>query len=237
MISLQTILAFIFIAGIIGLIWTIFVYPKDVARGVFVETPKAFLGRIGFIIGIILIPFWILGLLLDLIFGSDWAERIWQKISFTEKSKEKRYLNILDFKRTVMIQGMTVEQADNEIKELAETVREFDMTEYTLKPYGNALLLELPNVGLYGFALAVQWLDGKSKMPIYGLTKGPRYGFVFYQSDEVNELHGITSDGAKFTLDLTEDLDKLSALILNSEINLRPDFSYSSTDSMSTSAE
>ena len=208
------------------------------ARGIFIEIPKAFYhGRNGWIIDILLIPFWLISVIIDFVFKIDLAGRIRQKISFAEKSKEKRYLNILDFKRTIMIQGMTLQQVEYEIKDLAETVREFDMTEYTLKPYGNALLLELPNVGLYGFALAVQWLDGKSNMPVYGLAKGKKYGFVFYQSEEVNELHGITSDGAKFTLDVTEDLDKLSALILNPEINLRPDFSYSSTDSMSTSAE
>jgi hypothetical protein len=229
--SLQTILALLFLAGIIGLIWTTIAYPKDVARGVFIDTPKAiFHATIGRLIDLIIIPFWLALILFDIAFKKDCASRLRQKISFSEKSKEKRYLNIHEFKRMIMIQGMTLEQVDYEIQELAETIKEFDMTEYALKPYGHAVLLELPNVGLYGFGLAVQWLDGKSIMPIYGLAKSRKYGFVFYQSDEVNELHGITSDGEKFTLELTNDLDKDAALILNPEVDLRPDFNYSSAD-------
>lgn len=234
--SLQTILALVFLAGIIGLIWTTWLFPRDVSRGV-TQTPGFVLRGVLFKIrDLVLIPFWLILVPLDYIFKKDWAGRVIQRVSFAENSKEKRYLNIHEFKRTVLIQGMTLEQADDEIKELAETVQEFDMTEYSLKAYGPALLLELPNVGLYGFGMAVQWLDGKSNMPIYGLAKSPKYGFVFYQSDEANELHGITSDGQKFTMSMTDDLDEVAALTLNPELELREDFTYSEADSISTSA-
>jgi hypothetical protein len=235
--SLQTILALIFLAGIIGLIWTTFVYPRDVTRGVFVETPKFFLGGVlSRIRDLILIPFWLLMILVDFIFKTEWAGRVIQKVSFAEKSKEKRYLNIQNFKRSVLIQGMNIEDVEREIKEAADTIGELDITEYTLKPYGPALLLELPNVGLYGFGFIVQWLEDKTTLPVYGLAKSPQYGFVFYQSEEANELHGITSDGQKFTMSMTVDLDEVAAFTLNPDLELRKDFSYWSADSTNTLA-
>lgn len=202
-----------------------------------VETPGWFLRSVLLRFqDLILIPIWLVLLLLDVIFKTEWAERVRQKISFAEKSKEKLYVNIQNFRRSVLIQGLTMEEAEHEIKQAAETMDELDITEYTLKPYGPALLLELPNVSLCGFGLLVQWLDDKTSLPVYGFGKGPQFGFVFYQSDEVNDLHGITSDGQKFSLNLTEDLNKVSALTLNPKLELREDFSYWSADSTNTLA-
>ena len=185
---------------------------------------------------VILIPIWLILLLMDFIFKRDWAGRVIQRVSFAESSKEKRYLDIQNFKRSVLIQGMSWEEVTHEIHQLAEIDKRVDISEYSLKPYDHALLLELPNISLYCFGLIVQRLDNKSTLSVYGLAKSPQYGFVFYPKEESKELHGITSDRQKFTMSLTEGMDEITALTLNQDLELREDFSYSSADSINNLA-
>jgi len=221
--TIEIVVTVLFLIGGIALIATVIKYPKDVAKGVFIETPKAFLYGIGNRLWFILIPIWGPLWLLDAYFKWNIFERL--QMSFDSDYKyrgTKRKINFVNFKRFILTNEIDKNKIAASIQEASETIRELDISEHRINQSNGYSLIELPNAGFYGFNFLIQWLTEELKgTEVYGYASNNRTDFFLYQDPlTTNNLIGRTNKGKRFSVSMYDDLDKENALRMNERIKV-----------------
>jgi len=224
----------IIIIGILALIATVIQYPKDVGNGVlgFLFWP---FGRLFGLISLILLPIGLVILYVEDKLGKKFFTKYINKFSGQKvyKTTSRKPVNFPKFKKYIVVNSTDAELT-NQIHEANKTCQEVDIRGMNIWRTENYSVVELPNIGFFGYNLLIQWLTNELKSnEVYGFSANGRTRFLTQNDPNGdNNMKGLTNTGKTFWLDMYEDLDQKQFLRLNNDIELDTELTTESLEIM-----
>lgn len=224
----------IIILGILALLATVIKYPKDVGNGVLGFLFWPFERLFGWIT-LILLPIGLLILYVEDKLGKKFFTKYVNKFSGQKvyKTTSRKPVNFLKFKKYIVVNSTNAELT-NQIDEANETCQEVDISGMNIWRTENYSVIELPNIGFFGYNLLIQWLTNELKSnEVYGFSSNGQTSFLTQNDPNGdNNMKGLTNIGKTFWLDMYEDLDQKHFLRLNNEIELDTELTTESLELM-----
>jgi len=220
----------IFILGGIALVITLIKYPRDIAKGLFGVLLLPF-NAIWDHITFIFFPISLLITFLDDRFKWGFISKLTNTFQNSDyKTSSKEVINFQKFNKYLFINSTEEKTIINELKNASDSCNEVNILDFIISPTNKYTIIELPNLGFYGFNFLVMWLkENLMSFEVFGYASSESLEFFVYLDTAMeNNLLGLTNKNKKFWINMYDDLDNQQFLRMNDTLpinkNLTTDF-------------